>query len=459
VIQFLRTERLFLGLILLWVATGIVFAFSSWIIVPVSLMLLRRKRMYMEMLMGFFVVLMLSDSRQYILHFAADIKDVYLLLLAFFYFTDRASFAPEERLIYRFLPFIVIAVLFIPLSDVVMTTLQKTISYVLLFLIVPNYLAYGWRTQGEKALRNFIWAAMVVLAAGFVLRVISPGMVTLAGRYSGMLGNPNGLGLLCTLLFLLISLITEIVPGILTRREQYTVWALIFGSLILCGSRSATFTVLLFITMRYFYRIAPALGVFVFLVLVLVYQVILNNLEPIIIYLNLQEYFRLETFQNASGRLIAWEFGWAKITENPLIGNGIGYTEYYYRKNYDFLSALGHQGNAHNSYITFWIDTGILGLLSFVIAAVSSFLAGAKRISAAVPALLAIFFSAFFESWLTASLNPFTIQFVAIMMLLASPMFKPEAVEEHRELIRAREAGEEITEEEDAADEKPNPAF
>jgi O-antigen ligase len=430
VVRFIRSERFFLLTLLVWLITGILFAPSSWIVIPVFLMLLRRKKMYLEMLMGFFVILVLSDSRQYSLHFAGDIKDIYLVILAFFIATDRPSFSPGERLVYKYLPFIFIAICFIAMSDVVLTTLQKTISYVLLFIVVPNYVGYGWRTQAHESIRRFIWTGILILLAGFILRFISPNLVTLAGRYCGVLGNPNGLGLFCLLLLILTTVITDLIPGMFTRREHYLIWGVILASLILCGSRSAVFTVLLFFMMRYFYKISPFLGVFAFLVLILIYQLILSNIEGIIIALNLQEYFRLATFQNASGRLIAWQFGWDKISENPILGHGIGYTEYYYRKNYDFLAALGHQGNAHNSYITFWIDTGLFGLLAYLGATFSVFVKGLNRSSVAIPAMLAIVFSAFFESWLTASLNPFTIQFVLILTLFASPLFTAEAIEE-----------------------------
>lgn len=429
-LEYLRSEKQFLIVLLFWVIVGMMFAPLTWVVIPVTLLLFQRKKMYLEMLLGFLLILILSDSRQYAMHFAGDIKDIYLLLMTFFFFADRKSFVPAERFVYRFVPFIVLAVFFLIFSEIFLTSAQKTLSYLLVFLVVPNYLAAAWRVHGSDALRRLIWIGVLVLFVGFAIRVISPGFVILSGRYSGLFGNPNGLGLFCIIFFILFTVSGDIVNELFDRRDRYVILGAIFLSAVLCGSRNAVFTIGIFVMFRYFYRISPFLGIMTFLIVVLVYQLILANFEGIIIALDLQEYFRLETFQSASGRIVAWEFGWDHIQENPLLGKGIGYTEYLYRKNYDVLSIMGHQGNAHNSYITFWLDTGILGLLAYLIAFISTFVSAASRTRSAIPAMFAILFSAFFESWLTASLNPFTIQFVIIGTILISPVFREQGVEE-----------------------------
>lgn len=446
-LQFLRSEKQFLFVLLFWSVVGVLFAPLTWVVIPVTLMLFQRKKMYAEMLMGFFVTLILSDSRQYSFHYAGDIKDIYLLLLAFFFFTDKQTFAPAERLFFRFLPFIIIAFFFLLFGDIILKSAQKTLSYLLLLLVTPNYLSAIWRSQGKEGMRKLVWTGVFVLGVGFVFRFISPAFVTLAGRYCGMLGNPNGLGLFCIVFFIFVAVVNEIRSDMFSRKEIYLIYAVILLSTALSGSRNAIFTIGIFVVFHYCYKISPFLGIFVFLIMILVYQLILANLANIIVGLNLQEYFRLETLENASGRLVAWQFGWEKISENPMLGHGIGYTDYYYRQNYDLLSIRGHQGNAHNSYITFWIDTGLLGLLFYLVAFIRSFVSGAKRFPAAVPAMFAIMFSAFFESWLTASLNPFTIQCVFVMTIIASPVFLTDPFEES-----AEESADEELEEEESGD-------
>jgi O-antigen ligase len=428
VLAFIRAEGSFLILLLLWIGAGMLFAPIAYVLIPVTLLLFQRKKMYLEMLIGFFVILILSDSRQSAFGFAADVKDIYILVLGLFYLIDRASFQPAQRVIHKFLPFLILAVLFLIFSDIILQSAMKTLSYALLLLVVPNYLIFACRQDRNKALRKLIWTGILILIIGFVFRIISPGYVTLADRYCGMLGNPNGLGLFCIMFYILISVARNVIPGLFTKREAYLMNGIILFSIVLCGSRNAVFTIGIFILFHYMYKISPFIGILVFCVIVVVYQVLLANLEPIIYSLDLQDYFRVETLQNASGRLVAWNFGWEKINESPFMGHGIGYTDQLYKINYDFLSIAGHQGNAHNSFITFWLDTGFFGALLYVIAFIRSFVAGAKRYSAAIPAMFAILFSAFFESWLTASLNPFTIQcFIIITLLTSTDLFAEEA--------------------------------
>jgi O-antigen ligase len=343
-------------------------------------------------------------------------------------FIDREAFRPRQKIITRFIPFFVIAVFCMIFSDVLLTSMQKTLSYILLLMVVPGYVVYGWKTEGENSIRKFIWAGVSLLVLGFIFRFISPGFVTLAGRYSGMLGNPNGLGLFCIVFFILTTVAGDMRKTIFTSRQLYFIQGVILVSILLSGSRNAVFTIGIFMLFRYLYRISPFLGIFAFLVIVVVYQLIIANLGSIIVSLDLQEYFRIETLENASGRLVAWNFGWEKIMEDPLIGKGIGHGDKLYKDNYAFLSIQGHQGNAHNSFITFWLDTGFFGLLFYLVAFIQSFIIGAKYCRSAIPALFAILFSAFFESWLTASLNPFTIQCVIIMTLISAPAIVGEPV-------------------------------
>lgn len=73
---------------------------------------------------------------------------------------------------------------------------------------------------------------------------------------------------------------------------------------------------------------------------------------------------------------------------------------------------------AHNSYLTFWLDTGLVGLISFMIGLMFTFIKAAQKSTLAIPILYSILFSNYYESWLTASLNPFTIQLLFILTII-----------------------------------------
>jgi len=108
------------------------------------------------------------------------------------------------------------------------------------------------------------------------------------------------------------------------------------------------------------------------------------------------------------------------FTMKIIFGKGFSYTEFIFKENYHRLSRLGHEGNAHNSYLTIWLDTGIVGLFTFIVPLILLVVQAAKKTAVAMPFLFAIIFSTYFESWLTASLNPFTIVFLVVLSIITS---------------------------------------
>ena len=90
-----------------------------------------------------------------------------------------------------------------------------------------------------------------------------------------------------------------------------------------------------------------------------------------------------------------------------------------------YLSQLGHQGNAHNSYLTLTLDTGIIGIILFLIGLVRTMVVSAGNFFYALPVFYAALFSANFESWLAASLNPFT----SLLLITLTIVTQPSSVE------------------------------
>lgn len=405
---------------------GVVSEYLAVVAIPLSVYLLFRRGMYIEILTGFLFILVLSDSRQLVFHFAVLAKDFYILTMGIILFTNRSSFRSAFILLRKFLPFILIASFCLFFSEVLYQSMQRTFSYVLILIVVPAFLIAAWDKMKTEAFLYFVWFVTLLLLVGLILRFIVPEFVTLQGRFNGLLGNPNGLGLFCTLFFILLTVVRDAGKINLVRNSYLLIVLVVSASVLLCGSRNAVFTIGIFFMFVRLYRVSPVIGYVAFIFSVVVYQLVVANIVEIVVSLNLQNYFRLETLENASGRLVAWEFGWERIKESLWLGNGIGHTDNLYKNNYQTLSILGHQGNAHNSYITFWLDTGVFGLLFYIIALLRSFFTRAVKIPSAAPALFAIMFSAYFESWLTASLNPLTIQCVIVMTVLSGALDQPE---------------------------------
>ena len=426
-----RRHRNFILILLFWTLSGMYLGPLIYGIIPLTIIAFKSRNQFEEMLLGFFYILILSDSRQDSLEFAINAKNIYIVMMALYIFMDRKNFIPLNQMYKTYIPFFVIAfvcVLNSP-SDIIGTSIEKTTSYFLLILVVPNYVMRCYRDKGEAFFKTLIYFGATILAMGFIMRFINPYQTLLEGRYRGLLGNPNGLGIFSLIFFLLVSLLTNFYPKLLTRNERVVVYALIMLSMLLCGSRSSLFAIVIYIFFSYFYRFSPFLGFLAFLIFAGTYQYVTDNIVSIIDSLGLTSYLRSDTIKEASGRFFAWRFAWNNITQSVYIGHGFEYTNYLFEANKKYLSDLGHQGNAHNSYITLWLDTGLFGLLSYLFAFISMFIRAARKTRLAIPLLYAVVFCTFFESWLTASLNPFTIQLFIILSILTSESILPQKAE------------------------------
>lgn len=146
-------------------------------------------------------------------------------------------------------------------------------------------------------------------------------------------------------------------------------------------------------------------------------------LFEIIRYLNLDNFLRVGSLATGSGRLVAWSFGWQHVQEHFWFGRGFSFTSYLYHMYQGHLAILGNQGNAHNSYLTIWLNTGLIGLITFVAGWFTYFKRAARNNYIAYPLMFVILFSSFIESWLSASLNPYTLQLLMMLALLTDNRF------------------------------------
>lgn len=418
--DYLNIYKQFIIIAFIWIVVGVFFGPVIYLVLPMMLLLMYKREMHLEIFLGFFLILTLSDSRSSVFHFASQVKNIYIVLLFLFTLGIKSKTELQVKFYQYFIPFFIVALICITFNPVPFLSFQKTLSYILLFVSIPIYFQYAYNKYEDVFLKSIVFLVMSMLLIGFMINILNPSFTNLIGRYRGMLGNPNGLGLYVLLFIILFTVIIDIKKGLYTSREIIFIYSTCFLSLIMCGARTSLFASFLFLFFRKFYKRSPLVGFFVFIVSLVIYQVVSSNIEAIIAQLGLSDFLRVDTFTTMSGRNIAWEFAWQQIQPNFFIGQGFNYTEYIYRLNYDYLSLLGHQGAAHNSYLTLWLDTGLVGLVLFLIGFIVTFFKASKMSPLAMPVLFAVLLSNNFESWLAASLNPFTIQLLLILSLMFS---------------------------------------
>jgi len=256
------------------------------------------------------------------------------------------------------------------------------------------------------------------------------------------------MGIFITMAFLYFQVLKR--SGIVTikKTDQYIFYIVLFYSLYLCKSRTSMMTVIIFYALNAIYNYSHFFGWIAFSVIIYMWSEILESIPLVTDYFGFSEDLRVESVEKikrGSGRDIAWLFAWQNIQENIFMGHGLSSTEELFRRHIKELSILGHQGNAHNTFLTIWYDTGIQGLIAFVFGILTFFFKVGRSLSYAMPVLFAILFSIFYESWLSASLNPYTSLFFVIVTLLGY-------VAIDQPVIAAKKQAEETSEEQEESE-------
>ncbi|OFY84481.1 MAG: hypothetical protein A3F72_13820 [Bacteroidetes bacterium RIFCSPLOWO2_12_FULL_35_15] len=414
----------------IWLIIGKYAPVISYAVIPITMFLMYKKGMIEELLIGYFFILILSDSLEDSLFFAKNVKNIYISVLAVFFFFDTKNFQPLNKLYKLYVPFFIFALFTISISlfePFFFTGFQKTISFAISLMIIPNFITRLYREGGGLFLKRIVFFAVTILIIGFILKYVAHDFAYLEnGRYRGFLGSPNGLGIYSVLTFIIFFVIDYFFPSLFTKQERIILIGAILLSIFLSGSRNSVFAILIFYFFQRFFSVSPFLGFILFLLTLFVSELISTNLSSILNSIGLGEFFRTKTLEEGSGRYIAWNFAWIHIQQNFFIGKGFAYNEFYMRQYYALLSKLGHQGGIHNSFLTFWMDQGLIGLLIYLRSYILMFIKSAKQTKFAYPILFALSFTAIFESWLVASLSPFAFLAIFIFTIITSDEIVPQ---------------------------------
>lgn len=392
---------------------------------PIFMLLFGLKERYFELFITALWLLMLSDyvpvknATHDDLQFAKDLKALVPIILFLFYLKNRHHFEFFPKIFLYLIPFFIVMIVALQFSLKQDVGVQKTISYILMYFTIPLYAAKLHHDEGK-----YFWTALLtfiigMLSIGIVLGFAIPDIGLMSdGRFKGVLGNPNGLGVFLNLTFILWILIEEFNLATFTKKERIYILSVIVISLIWCSSRNGMMSILLFYLVYRFVKINWFFGILVIVSFVSFNELIFDVFLEIINFFNLQDYFRVESIEVGSGRKIAWMFAWGEIERyNFFMGGGFGHDEHVMRPNYYWLEKLGHNGGVHNSYLSMWFDGGLVGVALYFGALMIFAFRTISVTYVIIPFLTSIFFNITYESWLVASLNPFTILFLTLLTI------------------------------------------
>jgi len=419
-IDYLKRNIQFIIMITLWVVSGMYGGPSYYLVVPASLMLLRMRNMHSEVLFGLLIITVLSDHWKPHLLWASNVKDIYLMMMFVMFLFNTKDFSYKNMVIGPFLPYLIW--IFIPLlrSPDAFVAFQKTISTVLFYSITPVWIMKALSEEKEHFLKGAVLTMTALLFYGLFMAVIWPESAYLMGRFRGVTGNPNSLGIICTVFFAMFTIINSHYKEMFSKWEAGIIYAAILLSVVLSGSRNTIFAILIFYSFARFFKVSYLLGFTAVVVLAVLYQILITNLPAIIAALGLQEYMRVENIEDGSSRLIAWQFTLNHLKQDYLMGHGIGYEVYFFQTYGMDLFFKYHVGNTHNSWLAIWLNTGIIGLILYAGALIYRFVSFASHSVYAIPMLYSVMFSATFESWLAGVLSPYILLMLITLSVFAA---------------------------------------
>lgn len=417
-IRFLRTYSSLFICILFLLISGTVFGPLS---IPVYLFFLvfwAFRKQHIHIILSMILILVMGDSLEWYLQFFKNLRIVAIMFAAmitiFDLFRRKYKF---EAIMWLSLPFWIVSLIGVFRSPVAILSFSKMVSYLLLIMVVLHYIQYHIRKNPARVLADIARLTSWIFLAGLILAVIAPHVAIEGLRYRGIFGNPNGLGIYCTMIYMLLVIQWDLFPK--NHKVITVTMILLIISTIISGSRTALGTIGIFTLLYFFYR-GSRLKRYSFWMFFLPAGFIfltIFRIEDIAEMLGLAKYLRVDSLREGTGRFWAWGIGIEKIKETWLIGRGFAYETWYFRSIRDFLNDHGHEGNMHNSFLTFIMNNGVIGFSFFFIFLLAVF--RKMRVKKfAIPLLVTGLISAMFESWLNSSLNAFNIIFLLCVITL-----------------------------------------
>ena len=440
-LTFLRQHWQFVLLVLLYVVIGIYAKMLLYAFMPLSVFFMKSRSMWAEMIFGMLIVLVLSDITPWFFKMQVfkGAKNTYIIALSIIFLLERWRFIPFSHVFNIFLPFFVYSFFPLVFSDNMVIALEKTISYALLYLVIPNYVLYNFRLWGWDFLKNLVRFMTIILLAGFIILYFGEYYAYMIGRFRGLFGNPNGMAIFCFLLIMLATIVSSINKDVFNWKDKVFIYGTAVYFLIVSGSRSSLLAVIIFLVFGRFFSASPFLGFAMLIGVFGMMEVLLSNLEPIVMFLGIEDYVRLNTLESGSGRYFAWEFAWEHIQEYLVFGGGFANDERVMRKHRLYLERMGHQGGVHNSYLSFWFDVGAVGLALYLRSFILAFIKSSKMVPMSLGVMFAVLFSITYESWLVSSLNPYTIVLLIILTVVSEEEIvlwdKPKEALDEQEVI------------------------
>ncbi len=429
-ISFFKNHALLLGVILPFtIASGLVFAPISWVFGSIAITHFWFTGKKADAFLYLYATFVLGDRNENAFDGFKQLR-AFLMVLVFLYtiheiIKKKYNF---NALYFLWIPFFVVATIGFFRSPVPVQCFMKTISYAFMIFVATHSLKYYITHDKGKLAHDFITTMNILLFMSLFIMVFFPSIAYFQDeedasrlRLSGVMGNPNGLGYVCVLLFMFLLYAKYYLRCISLNYFLFSL-GLLSVCLILSGSRGAllsifVFGLLFFINHRDFVtRNILKYIIFPISILFLIYfgATVIQNMPILSDRLRITSGMTMDHI--TSGRLNTWLFIFkteriTHVSEWLWVGKGFAYDTYFFvnlRKQFPLLPRS--YGSPFNSIISLAMNNGVIGT-GLLVATIIVYFSRFKDKALRLPLGLLVFIVAMSESTFAASLNYFTIFF------------------------------------------------
>lgn len=306
-----------------------------------------------------------------------------------------------------FIPFTIIAVSVSFFSNLGVQSILRSLAFLIVPLVIFKFVSLLYSYNSKRTSEIIITFLFIYFSIN-LLFFFSPFInVYTVGRFRGLTGNPNGLGMICFFCYCILTLISR--RNLTTYTPQFfSIFKIIlFTLIIVTASRTSLIALLAFESLVRFRNFNKFLLSTTFLFLLVISTTI--NFSGLIDNLGLSSFFRVETIVDFSGRLEVWNVALEDIKSSPLFGNGMTYDDLFIKDyaQYYVDQKARHWSGIWNSYLSLLLNVGVVGLVAYFYFWIKVYNKPSFS-NLSFPFVFGCLLIGITESWMNASMNAMT---------------------------------------------------
>ena len=322
------------------------------------------------------------------------------------------------------IPFTIVAFcITILFSPVGISAVLRSLGFWLVGLLIFKIVNLLFMKNSKRTSELLAFTVIIYLAINIILMFLPSELTYLLGRFRGLAGNPNGLALILIFSYALLSLLEKRKETTFKKGFFLTFKVAIFFVIFYTGSRTSLLSLIAFEFLLWYRKYSVLtfvmISVLFFFFTFFIDTDFLNNSQNI-------SFLRYDSLMNASGRVEVWPVAWEEVENAPFFGNGFLYDNYFI-KDY-VLTNIGeyvprHWSGDWNSYLSLLLNVGFIGLIAYAYFFIQFFRKSHYK-NLAIAFVTLCLLSAVTESWMAASMNPFTPMMFLFWAIQSQPATK-----------------------------------